>query len=261
MMIPTNRDLVCQAEPLENRRLLSANVVNGTLVVVGTNGPDRIAMWEDVGPKGPVIVGYVDAQLFGRPPETFEVPAESVHSILVRAGAGADTVDLFDAPVGPTSGPISIPCRIDAGLGNDVVTGSDVRDVIVGGFGNDRIDGNRGNDWIDGGWGNDDLRGGEGNDYVSGGYGDDIVTGDEGDDRLFGGAGNDHVGFNASGPLNSEPGNDILSGGPGEDWMVGGKGKDRIFGGTGRDHFSLEDDDSEMIDRTPDEPKDVPVGV
>ena len=260
-MTETNSHIAPDAELLENRRLLSADVVNGTLVVVGTNGPDRIAMWEDVGPKGTVIVGYVDALLFDRPPETFEFPAEGVHSILVRALPGADTVDLFDAPVGPESGPISILSRIDAGLGNDVVSGGIGRDVIVGGFGNDRIQGNRGNDWIEGGWGNDDLRGGEGNDYVSGSYGDDTVTGDEGDDRLFGGAGNDHVGFNAVGPLTSEPGNDILSGGPGEDWMVGGAGRDRIFGGTGRDHFSLEDDDSEMIDRTPDEPKDVPVGV
>jgi Ca2+-binding RTX toxin-like protein len=248
-------------DKLEPRRLFSATVVDGMLVVVGTNGPDRIVMWEDEGATGPVIVGFVDALLFGRPPETFEVPAEGVRSILVRALAGNDTVDLFDAPVGPSSNSTSLPSRIDAGLGKDVVTGGVGRDVIFGGFGNDRINGGRGNDWIDGGWGNDELHGGDGNDYVSGSYGDDDVTGDEGDDRLSGGAGNDHVGFNAVGPLVSEPGNDVLSGGPGEDWMVGGAGKDRIYGGTGRDHFSLEDDDSEMLDRTPDEPKDVPQGV
>jgi hypothetical protein len=248
-------------DELEPRRLFSVQVVDGTLEVTGTNGPDRIAMWQFEGPKGLVIDGYTEALISGRPPEPFEVPAEGVHLIRVRAFAGDDRVDLIDAPLRLNTGPVSLPSRIDAGLGNDVVLGGVGRDVVVGGFGNDRILGNRGNDWIEGGWGNDELRGGEGNDYVSGSYGDDVVTGDAGDDRLFGGAGNDRVGFNAVGPLASEPGNDWLSGGPGEDWMVGGAGKDRIFGGTGRDHFSLEDDDSEMIDRMPDEPKDVPVGV
>src|SRR3954469_8608948 len=98
-MIRAHSDNASPVELLENRRLLSAGVVNGMLVVVGTNGPDRIVMWQDVGAKGPVITGFVDALLFERPPETFEVPAEGVRSILVRALAGDDTVDLFNAPV------------------------------------------------------------------------------------------------------------------------------------------------------------------
>ena len=260
-------------EVLEDRRLLSAEVVNGTLVVVGTNGPDRITIWQQVGPNGLEIHVVMEALLFGRPPETYQFPAEEIHSVLVRALAGDDAVNLFPAPgaagPGPVAnadavpiiGPLSTPSRVVAGFGNDAVTGGDGRDVIFGGFGKDNISGGRGNDWIDGGWGDDVLWGNEGNDYVSGSYGNDSVFGNDGDDHLFGGAGNDHVGFNGFGPLNSEPGNDVLFGGPGEDWMVGGQGKDRIFGGTGRDHWSLEDDDSEMLDRTPNEPKDVPVGV
>jgi Ca2+-binding RTX toxin-like protein len=248
-------------EILEQRRLLSADVVNGTLVVVGTAGPDRIGMWEAIRDKGPVIVGYVEPLMVGSAPERFEIPAEGVQSVLVRAGAGDDEVDLSIAPMGPTTGPLSIPSRVDAGIGNDRVFGTVVKDFILGGFGNDQIDGENGNDWIDGGWGNDFLSGGRDNDVVSGGRGNDYVYGGEGDDRLYGGPGNDHVGFNGVGPLPSEPGNDVLSGGSGEDWMVGGQGKDRISGGTGRDHFSLEDDDSEMLDRTVDEPKDVPAGV
>ena len=248
-------------EALESRRLLSVGVVDGTLVVVGSAGPDRIRLYDDVTDKGPVIVVIVERLLIGGAPEVHEVPSEGVRSVLVRAGAGDDEVDLFDAPTGPTSGPVSLPSRIDAGLGDDRVFGGRGRDFVVGGFGKDRIHGNDGGDWLDGGWGNDFLDGGRGNDYVFGSYGDDTVRGGEGDDRLSGGPGNDHVGFNGIGPLASEPGDDVLFGGSGEDWMVGGVGKDRISGGTGRDHWSLEDDDSEMLDRTPDEPKDVPIGV
>jgi Ca2+-binding RTX toxin-like protein len=248
-------------EVLEDRRLLSADVVDGTLFVVGTSGPDRIAMWEDIRPKGPVIVVIIDAQLLGRPPEVYEIPADGVRSIFVRALGGGDEVNLADYPLGPTTGPVSVPTRVDAGIGDDTVYGSPNHDIILGGFGKDTLSGGDGPDWIDGGWSDDFLSGGRGNDYVNGARGNDSVYGDEGDDRLYGGPGNDHVGFNGVGPLVSEPGNDVLIGGPGDDWMVGGAGKDRIFGGFGRDHWSLEDDDSEMLDRTPDEPKDVPQGT
>ena len=241
-------------EALEARRLLSAEVVNGTLVVTGTAAPDRILIWEEIASKGPAIVGHVNG-------EGFEVPADSVRSVLVRGLAGADRIDLASFPMNPFSGPLSVPSRIDAGFGNDQVVGSVARDLISGGFGDDVIQGMDGADFIDGGWGKDRLLGDRGNDYVFGSWGDDFVYGGEGDDRLYGGAGNDHVGFNGVGPLVSEPGNDVLFGGSGEDWMVGGAGKDRIYGGSGRDHFSLEDDDAEMLDRTPDEPKDVPQGV
>ena len=248
-------------QSLELRRLFSAMVENGTLVVVGTNGPDRIRMWEDQRGAQVVIVGYIDALLLGRPAEGFEVPADGVRSVVVRALAGDDDVDLADAPLGPTTGPISIPSRIDAGLGHDQVFGTGVRDFILGGFGNDRIQGYEGTDWIDGGWGNDFLSGGGGNDWVSGGRGNDTVHGNEGDDRLSGGPGDDHVGFNLGGPAGAEHGNDVLSGGSGEDWMLGGQGRDRIFGDAGRDHFSVIDDETEKLDRTADEPDDVPMVV
>jgi uncharacterized delta-60 repeat protein len=105
------------------------------------------------------------------------------------------------------------------------------------------------------------LNGGFGDDVIVGGAGDDDLRGDDGNDHLTGGAGNDHVGFNAVGPLNSEPGDDILFGGAGEDWMVGGHGTDQIYGGADGDHWSLEDQDSEMLDRTSEEPKDIAAGV
>jgi Ca2+-binding RTX toxin-like protein len=245
-------------EALERRQFLSADVVAGTLVVRGTDGPDGITMWGDAR-FGSVIMVRIVPLMSGQFGEAYAIPEAGVRSVLVLAGAGDDRIALSVAMYGPTTGPIAIPTRVSAGPGDDVVSGTNARDLIFGGPGNDRINGWDGSDWIDGGPGDDILSGGRGNDYVSGGDGDDVVQGNEGDDRLSGGPGNDHVGFMGVRPLASEPGNDVLSGGSGEDWMIGGEGEDRIAGGTGRDHYSAADDESEMLDRTPDEPKDIPV--
>src|SRR3954465_4260594 len=102
-MISTNSSFV---DGLEPRRLFAVQVVDGTLEVTGTNGPDRIAMWQFEGPKGLVIQGYTESLISGRPPEAFEVPAEGVNSIRVRAFAGDDTVDLIDTPLRLNTGPV-----------------------------------------------------------------------------------------------------------------------------------------------------------
>ncbi len=249
-------------EQLEFRRLLSASVVDGVLVVTGTPTGDRIQIHEEFDDATTAYVVYIDQPLAQRPAEQYTIPAAGVRGILVRAGAGDDYVDLYNAPTRPYTRPVTAPSFIDAGIGDDIVRGGKGRDFAFGGFGADRVYGHDGDDWIDGGWGDDRLSGGPDDDYVSGGRGNDTVEGDDGDDRLFGGPGNDHVGFLArGGPINSEPGDDFLSGGSGEDWMVGGSGADRIYGGTDRDHWSLEDAPAEMLDRTPDEPLDVPVSV
>jgi Ca2+-binding RTX toxin-like protein len=246
-------------EAVEERRLLSAAVVDGTLVVLGTAGPDVIHIEEYSDELVSRVVVYVSPLPDGQP-ESFKFPAADIHSIVVRAGAGDDVVNFISSRL-PGHRGVQVPARIDAGIGDDEVNATRKNDFIVGGFGNDTIYGGDGNDWIDGGWGDDFLDGQGHNDVVSGGRGNDTVYGGWGDDRLFGGPGNDHVGFPGSGPLAAELGNDVLSGGSGDDWMVGGAGTDRISGGVGRDHFSLEDDDAEILDRTPDEPKDVPPGV
>ncbi|RIK73845.1 MAG: hypothetical protein DCC68_24210 [Planctomycetota bacterium] len=62
---------------------------------------------------------------------------------------------------------ISIPATIDAGAGNDVVTGGNGSDLIFGGDGVDLLFGNGGNDMVIGG---DDF------DFVSGGAGHDVVV-------------------------------------------------------------------------------------
>ena len=252
-------------EMLEQRRLLSATLVNGLLVVTGSSRPDQILMFREPGLNDAPVYTVVIQDDTTRPVYQASFPLGQVRAVAVRAGAGDDVVDLavatFALPAVTGYGPVSVPSRIDGGLDDDVIHGGTSRDMVVDVFGDDRVFGHDGDDWLNGGRGDDFLSGGGGNDFVFGSAGNDTVHGDEGNDRLDGGAGNDHVGRNGVGPMVSEPGDDILFGGSGEDWMVGGSGRDRIFGGPGRDHFSLEDAESEKLDRTPDEPNDVPLSV
>lgn len=84
--------------------------------------------------------------------------------------------------------------------GDDVLTGSQVNEILNGfmgadtmdgGGGNDIMNGNQGNDTLDGGAGNDIVRGGKGDDIVRGGAGNDFVSGDMGNDTVSGGSGAD----------------------------------------------------------------------
>ena len=56
------------------------------------------------------------------------------------------------------------PYYINAGMGNDTVTGGNRNDFLVGGAGHDSIHGGLGNDTLLGGGGDDVLQGGDGND-------------------------------------------------------------------------------------------------
>ncbi len=76
---------------------------------------------------------------------------------------------------------------------DDVLTGSEGRDIVFGFWGDDTIDTGGGNDIIFGGWGNDIIDAGAGNDRVFGGFGDDIIAGSAGDDYIRGGFGLDTV--------------------------------------------------------------------
>ncbi|NUB43993.1 hypothetical protein GEU84_006345 [Fertoebacter nigrum] len=55
---------------------------------------------------------------------------------------------------------------INAGMGNDTVTGSSANDFLVGGAGNDQMSGGLGNDSFIGGGGNDTILGGDGRDTL-----------------------------------------------------------------------------------------------
>jgi hypothetical protein len=71
---------------------------------------------------------------------------------------------------------------VDALVGNDLLFGSDGDDILYG---------NLGNDILHGGEDNDRLEGGDGNDTLYGEVGNDVLAGNAGNDRLEGGRGDD----------------------------------------------------------------------
>jgi Ca2+-binding RTX toxin-like protein len=138
----------------------------------------------------------------------------------------------------------------------DDITGSNVRDIILGGQDNDKLEGRGGDDVIWGEHGDDTIAGESGNDYVSAGDANDTVTGgtqrdilfgDDGDDDLdggnqddivFGGTMNDTVkGGNGADELFGQQGEDSVNGGEGVDRINGGLDKDILTGGPANDRF------------------------
>ena len=123
---------------------------------------------------------------------------------------------------------------LDAGDGDDVLTGGHDADTLVGGPGADRIDGGAGADLLSfaGAHGRRDRRSrrrgrtSDGDTFK----GIERIEGGEGADRLLGGSRADE--FSGRG------GADILRGGGGGDTLYGELGADRIDGGAGEDSIS-----------------------
>ncbi|CAE7822018.1 frpC [Symbiodinium microadriaticum] len=84
----------------------------------------------------------------------------------VSGGEGSDVIDVADS---------NVPVSVDAGTGDDEVTGGNANDEISGGEGNDVISGGGGDDIIDAGVGDDRVlwKAGDGNDTIDGGEGFD----------------------------------------------------------------------------------------
>lgn len=76
---------------------------------------------------------------------------------------------------------------------DDVVVGTDGRDVVVGLFGDDLVCGLGGRDQLIGGFGDDQLVGGDGPDTLLGNFGDDHLDGGDGRDLCRGGWGWDRL--------------------------------------------------------------------
>jgi Ca2+-binding RTX toxin-like protein len=74
---------------------------------------------------------------------------------------------------------------------DDVVDGLAGNDLLYGSDGDDILSGNLGNDILHGGNDNDRLEGGDGNDTLYGEAGNDTLAGNAGNDRLEGGRGDD----------------------------------------------------------------------
>src|SRR5262245_40335354 len=140
--------------------------------------------------------------------------------------------------------------RIDASVGDDVVTvasGLNVPVTVYGGQGNDSITGGAGDDWLSGEDGNDTIVGGAGvnhlyggddndtliggdlKDFEYGGKGQDTLIGNGGEDELHGGDGNDS--------LRGEGGNDTLHRGDNDDYLYGEDDNDLLYGDSGNDEL------------------------
>ena len=124
---------------------------------------------------------------------------------------------------------LSLAKVINAGNGNNTLTGTVGNDVISGGNGNDTVSSGDGNDNISGGNGNDILQSGNGNSTLDAGNGDDILNAGNGNNTLLGGNGNDR--------LTVGNGNNTLSGGNGDDVFHVGLGNNSLTGGNGSDTF------------------------
>jgi hypothetical protein len=150
-----------------------------------------------------------------------------VGKVAAIGGAGEDTITM-ELSWGAEK---KLPFHVEAGPGDDVVTGGSGDDTIYLGSGDDIASGRAGNDSL---WGenhHDVLDGGEGDDLLSGDAGDDMLTGGEGDDTLRG-----------------EDGADELRGGAGSDELTGGAGTDLFFGDAGADTIAAKDGVAETVD-------------
>ena len=211
-------------EPLEQRRLLSAELlVNGTLVVLGTNGDDEILVDGFAPGVVRVVEDFQDPTI-----ETFE----GVRHIVVRGKKGNDTIEGTGSRIRADGGDIGL--EIYGQLGHDVIR-ADGESLLVGGPGGDLLEGfaineghnesvtmfgNRGADVLIGHHGDDELNGGKGPDQIYGMGGFDTLIGRLGRDIMRGGAGND-----------------VLFGGAQADDMFGGAGTDELRGASGSDIY------------------------
>ncbi|MBI1314694.1 hypothetical protein GC176_25660, partial [bacterium] len=156
----------------------------GALTVTATVGSE-IAISASSGNVVVTVDGVIDTSLGS-------VSASSVTSISVVGSSDADTIDLSGVDGAVFSSLATI--NVNAGDGNDVITGSPLADMIAGEGGDDTISGGDGDDLLRGGAGRDVMDGGAGNDKLLGqGSSGDRLTGGLGDDTLDGGAGTDTI--------------------------------------------------------------------
>ena len=159
-MKPIQRSVV--TERLENRRFFAANLTEGVLSVEGTDAGDVISLVA----RSSTLTVRVNA-------ERTVFNLDSIDEVLVNALGGNDRITL---------GRLSVPAAVDAGAGDDRVTGGRGDDVITGGEGDDRISAGAGDDQLFGAAGSDRLFGDAGNDELDGGAGTDLLSGGTGFD-------------------------------------------------------------------------------
>ena len=157
-----------QVECLEPRLLLSVSTawVDQTLTI-RSDDADAITVTDS---GGNVAINGTALDIDGA------VSSSAVKSLLVWGGPGDNLIDLSGLTGAAFTALTSV--GVDAGDGDDTITGSPLADVLRGGAGDDGIDGGEGDDTLAGGLGNDQLTGGLGTDTVAGGGGSDVEDGE-----------------------------------------------------------------------------------
>lgn len=169
----------------------------------------------------------------------------SATTIRVNLGDGTDSVRFGDL-----KGPV-ITDVVDAGEGDDRVTGSNGPTQVLGGGGIDNVDTRGGDDQVAGGDGNDEITSGPGSDTVSGDGGNDLIRGyaQPGTQeigvvtRFRGGEINQLSGGDGNDTLEGDNGPDVIAGGTGDDKLNGGGAGDVLQGDAGND--TLDEGDTE----------------
>jgi Ca2+-binding RTX toxin-like protein len=198
-------------------------LVGSELIVNGSSGNDTFSITRQSDGKIHVNLNGSDRK----------VTASSVSHLSLTGFAGDDSVG-----VAATGVP---GIYVQAGDGNDVVSGGSGNDNLVGGAGKNTLFGGDGDDRVVGSGGRDNLDGGPGNDRVYGGAGNDVMHGGLGVDRLYGGDGDDLLlGDQSNDKLYGEGGNDQLFGGKGTDLLDGGPGDDTAFVDAGESPTNVE---------------------
>ena len=145
----------------------------------------------------------------------------------VNAGGGDDTITGNNAAN-----------TVNGNNGDDTIYGGSGLDDVYGGAGDDDIYGDNGADDLFGGADKDKMYGGIGNDAMFGGDGADKMFGDDGLDALYGGSGGDTInGNDGDDTIWGGEGADIIKGGEGNDSVEGDNGFDDINGGAGNDYL------------------------
>ena len=138
-------------EPLEHRRVLSATLTDGVLLITGTDGKDCVLITQ-ISPDDPDIfiqIGHDPTVEGFMKYEVFTFARAALKTIRVEAGGGDDAVAVERDTTERTSGIFGdLPLFIDGGAGNDTLAGGAGADTIVGGAGDDWIAGDSSSDTL-----------------------------------------------------------------------------------------------------------------
>jgi Ca2+-binding RTX toxin-like protein len=238
-------------ESLEVRRFLSTNLAGGILTITGSGGNDSFIFARRTG-------GFtVTETISGQASVTTDWNLADVSKVVIKCGAGADTVIVGKVPVN---------CDIDGSNGNDNISAGPGNDTLRGGGGNDTLFGSDGRDLLNGGVGADEMLGGGGIDTVDynartadlviglGIVADDGEVGERDNVRtdieiVIGGSGNDRISTSSGRAVQffGRGGNDTLIGGSGNDILDGGEGNDSLVGQGGNDLLLAADGEIDTI--------------